>query len=329
MRVEFDQAGNDCGALRQAQGADEGRAQGAEEEVVPDGFRLPMALRERKARLTERFPALFPAAVALHRMRRRAVWATSGIEWASRRQADDLPVRVKQHKSLLLRTLGQSEMWMQHNKVTNLRLAVERMDGLIIEPGQEFSFCRTVGKSSRRKGYLDGMTLDNGEAKPGVGGGICQLANLLHWMVLHTPLVVTERSEHSFDPFPDAGRVLPWGVGCTIYYNYVDFRFRNETPATYQLRLAVEDDHLTGEIRSDRSQTHSYKVFAVHEQFVPYRGQWYRMNEIWRNVIDRSSGDHIRRELIKKNCAMVKYLPPGVDDATRRRAGLGEAEVVQ
>jgi VanW like protein len=68
----------------------------------------------------------------------------------------------------------------------------------------------------RRKGYVDGMLLDNGEATAGVGGGICQLANLLHWMVLHSPLVITERSEHSFDPFPDNGRVLPWGVGCTI-----------------------------------------------------------------------------------------------------------------
>jgi hypothetical protein len=193
------------------------------------------------------------------------------------------------------------------------------------------SFFDKLNDWARQEGAagLGYIIFDNGEAKAGVGGGICQLANLLHWMVLHTPLVVTERSEHSFDPFPDDGRVLPWGVGCTIYYNYVDFRFRNEGPATYQLRVSVGDHHLCGEIRSDRPQPHAYKVFAVDEEFVPYRGQWYRMNEIWRNVIDRRTGDQVRKELIKKNCALVKYLPPGVAGTTRRPAGLGEAEVVQ
>ncbi|MFJ8513275.1 VanW family protein [Lysinibacillus xylanilyticus] len=51
------------------------------------------------------------------------------------------------------------------------------------------------------------------KVKTGVGGGICQLANLLYWMALHTPLIVTERHHHSFDPFPDSGRTLPFGSG--------------------------------------------------------------------------------------------------------------------
>src|SRR5690606_16094322 len=130
--------------------------------------------------------------------------------------------RVKRHRSPLLRRLGDSEMWLQHNKVTNLRIAAERVHGLVLGPGQEFSFWRTVGEATRRKGYLEGMRLHRGEVRSGIGGGICQLANLLHWMVLHTPMVVTERSEHAFDPFPDNGRVVPWGVGCAVAYNYVD-----------------------------------------------------------------------------------------------------------
>ncbi len=44
-------------------------------------------------------------------------------------------------------------------------------------------------------------------------GGICQLSNLIHWMVLHSPLQVVERANHSFDPFPDEGRVLPLVLG--------------------------------------------------------------------------------------------------------------------
>jgi len=270
---------------------------------------LPPEVRDRHTRLTERVPALYPVAVELLRLRRHWQWQRSGIDWATHRETDDLAVRVKQHKSLLLRTLGDSEMWMQHNKVRNLQLATARVDGILLRPGEEFSFCRLVGRASRRKGYLDGMLLDNGEAKAGPGGGICQLANLLHWMVLHSPLTVTERSEHSFDPFPDNARVLPWGVGCAVYYNYVDLRFRNDTDATFQLRTRVGDRYLEGELRADRTVPYSYSVYATDEDFVRRGDDWFRRNEIWRDVIDRRSGNRVRSELIKKNCALVKYVP--------------------
>lgn len=278
------------------------------------GVDLPPALRDRRRRLTERVPALYPVAVELLRLRRHWQWQRSGLDWATVQVGDDLPIRVKQHKSLLLRSLGDSEMWMQHNKVRNLQLATARIDGILLRPGQEFSFCRLVGRASRRRGYLDGMLLDNGAAKAGPGGGICQLANLLHWMVLHTPLTVTERSEHSFDPFPDNGRVLPWGVGCAVYYNYVDLRFRNDTDTTFQIRTQVGDRYLEGEIRTDQPVPHSYSVYAKDERFVRRGDDWYRRNEIWRDVIDRRTGNRIRSELIKKNCALVKYVPEGVNE---------------
>ncbi|HEY5821092.1 MAG TPA: VanW family protein [Propionibacteriaceae bacterium] len=270
---------------------------------------LPPALRARRRRLTERVPALYPVAVEAHRLRRRLQWARSSTAWAQTRSVEDLAVRAYRHKSILLRQLGDSEMWMQHNKVQNLRLAAAALDGVLIRPGEEFSFCRLVGRTSKRKGYVDGMLLDNGEAAAGVGGGICQMANLLHWMVLHTPLVVTDRSEHSFDPFPDNGRVLPWGVGCTIYYNYVDLRFRNDTEATLQIRVRVGEKYLEGEIRADRPLRHSYSVYAQNERFFTHDGSWFRRNEIWRDVTDRRTGRLVRSEEVKRNCALVKYVP--------------------
>ena len=270
---------------------------------------IPPALQNRRRRLTERVPALYPLAVEVLRLRGRLRWLTSGIRWATDRVGADLPVRTYQHKSILLRQLGDSEMWMQHNKVQNLRLAAARIDGLLIRPGEEFSFCRLVGKTSKRKGYLDGMLLDNGEALAGVGGGICQLANLVHWMVLHTPMTVTARSEHSYDPFPDHRRVLPWGVGCAVYYNYVDLRFRNDTDAMLQLRTRVGSKYLEGEIRSDRELPHSYSVYARDEHFFNRGDEWFRSNEIWRDVTDRRTGDTVGAELLKRNCALVKYVP--------------------
>ena len=276
----------------------------------PDGDALVLPARMTSPpRLTERHPGLYPLAVWAHRCRRRLAWLTSDSRWATSRDPAPLAVRVKQHRSLLLRELEGAEMVLQHQKVTNLRLAAARVDGLLVHPGETLSFNRVVGNCTRRKGYVEGMRLSNGAAHPGVGGGICQLANLLHWMVLHSPLTVLERSEHSFDPFPDNGRVLPWGVGCSIVYNYVDLVVRNDTDSTFQLLVGVGERYLEGELRASAPQPFSYRVSARDEQFLRHEGRFFRRNEIWRTVIDRRTGDVVGEELVKRNCALVTYEP--------------------
>jgi vancomycin resistance protein VanW len=129
-------------------------------------------------------------------------------------------------------------------------------------------------------------------------------------MFLHSPLTVVERSEHSFDPFPDKNRVLPWGVGCSIAWNYVDLVVRNDTDATFQLHTWVGELHLRGELRADRAIEHSYKVEARDEGFFRVDGRVWRRNEIWRILVDRRTGDPVGEELVKRNCAVVKYPPP-------------------
>ena len=283
---------------------------GVRELSVAEQARILPAVRRR--RWSERVRLLYPLAVRYHRAVKRLDWMTSSTPYAATHGVKDLPVRIKRHKSLLLRQLGETEMWMQHNKVANLKLACARVDGLLIRPGETFSFNKVVGNATRRKGYLKGMRLSNGQAKPGIGGGICQLANLLHWMVLHSPLTVTQRSTHSFDPFPDNGRVLPWGVGCSIVYNYVDLQFRNDTDQTFQLRVGVGDRYLEGEILADVPAASSYRVFAKDERFLRVGAEYFRRNEIWRTVIDRRTGTAVRDELVRENVALVKYLPVDV-----------------
>jgi vancomycin resistance protein VanW len=240
----------------------------AEISAAELGRRLPR-LGER--RLSERVPALYPLAVRYHRVRRRVQWMRSDTEFTRSRMDDDLPVRVKRHRSLLMRQLSETEPWMQRNNVINLKLACAQVDGLLIRPGETFSFNQVVGNATRRKGYVRGMRLSNGKARPGIGGGTCRLANLLHWMVLHSPLTVTECSADSFDLFPDTGRVLPWGVGCSIVYNYVDLQVRNDTDRTFQLHLCVGDRYLEGEILADAPTESSYRVFARGEHFLRAR----------------------------------------------------------
>ena len=278
----------------------------------PAGF-VPPARVSAPPRLSQRYPAIYPVAVWLHRLHRRWSWIRSDAHWSRTREARPLAHRVKLHSSLLMRELSEDEMHLQRNKVVNLGLAAGRVDAILIRPGETFSFNRVVGNCTPRKGYVEGMRLSNGEARSGVGGGICQLANLLHWMFLHSALTIVERSEHSFDPFPDKGRVLPWGVGCSIVYNYVDLVVRNDTDTTYQVLVSVGERHLDGELRADAPSSLSYKVFARDEAFIKSGTDVFRRNEIWRTVIDKRSGRPLREELVKRNCALVKYHPTEVD----------------
>lgn len=162
-------------------------------------------------------PALAPVAVALKRLQRRGENWRGRRLFAQHRQELPLPFRVKKHQSVLMRKLGDVDMQLQINKVQNLKLAIAHLNGILVPPGAAFSFYQLVGKPTAEKGYLPGVQLIQGKAVAGIGGGLCQLANLIHWLVLHSPLTVTERHHHSFDPFPDEGRVLPFGSGATVF----------------------------------------------------------------------------------------------------------------
>ncbi|MFZ2503582.1 MAG: VanW family protein [Nocardioides sp.] len=277
-------------------------------QAAAEGFRVPQRLTA-PPRLVERYPGLYPLAVRLLIARRWLTWILGRHRWAQAGDPEATPQVIRRHSSLLMRELGAEEMVWQHNKVVNLRLAAARVDGVVIRPGETFSFNRTVGNCTRRKGYIEGMRLSNGSAIAGVGGGICQLANLIHWMVLHTDLTVVERSEHSFDPFPDKGRVLPWGVGCSIAYNYVDLVVRNDTDRTYRLQTWVDERHLRGVLWADSPLPVRYRVQARDERFLRHQGRVFRQNQIWRTATCKRTGNRVEETLVKENCALVKYSP--------------------
>ena len=246
----------------------------------------------------------------LRRAKRMIEWNFGGKVFAKNRNTIDvLKYRVKKHQSLLIRKLGDSDMQLQYNKITNLKLAAKEISGIIIKPGETFSFCKLVGLPTEKKGYLMGMELSFGKARPGIGGGICQIANLLNWLVLHSPLTIVEKSQHSFDPFPDEGRVLPFGSGAAIFYNYIDYQFTNNTDKTFQINIWFTETNIEGELRCNEELEHSYHIFEKNHQFLKIENEFYRQNEIWRNVISKKTGNIVSTELMVKNFARVTYIP--------------------
>lgn len=242
-------------------------------------------------------------------LRRRLLWMTMGRRFARPDTTVEIAHSVIKHRSFLLRPLKDVEMYLQHNKITNLRLAIGRVTGVVIRPGQTFSIWRLVGRPTATKGYLEGLVLSNGRIEKGVGGGLCQLGNLLYWMALHSPLTVTERWRHGFDVFPDINRKIPFACGATLAYNYIDLQFRNDTADTFQIDLWLDAEYLNGEIRSDRIPDQTYEVFETDHliKMQPWGG-YTRHNRIWRR--QTSCIDSLTREdLVAENHAIMMYNP--------------------
>ena len=219
--------------------------------------------------------------------------------FARERTMEELPVVVYRHNSLIRRRLGNVNMQLQENKATNLALAVNQIDGLMIRSGETFSVWHLIGRTTKRKGYKEGLTIAKGKPSQGIGGGMCQLSNLIHWLVLH-----------SDDLFPDFGRQIPFGTGTSISYNYIDYRFRNDTPNTYQLRLWTDDEYLCGELRAQEPLPHTFHIHAENEYFSREDGVVYRNGEVYRDTIDRTSGQRLDSQLIRTNHARVMYECP-------------------
>lgn len=213
------------------------------------------------------------------------------------------------HKTPMLRKLRDVDMALQYNKIINLRLAVEKIDGILVKPGEAFSYWRLIGKPSKRKGYVDGMVLYCGGFKAGTGGGLCQLSNLIYWMTLHTPLTVTERYRHSYDVFPDSNMTQPFGSGATCVYNYRDLQILNGTSDTFQLHVYINGDYLVGEWRTLNKPDYTYEIYErEHKINHEFWGGYTRHNMIFRRVYS-NDGIFLRDEYVTENHAIMMYEP--------------------
>ena len=242
-------------------------------------------------------------------LKRTFNWWFNSIKFARETDQNLRSNSVFRHKSMLLRPLKDVEMYLQHNKVTNLKIAIERMDKTLIKPGETFSVWRLIGRPTKMKGYKEGLILHNGKISTGIGGGLCQLGNLIYWMALHSPLTIKERWRHGYDVFPDVNRNIPFACGATLAYNYIDLQLENNTESTFQITLWIENGYLNGELYCDINLNTKYEIYETNHIF---QQQWWggytRHNKIWRRVINLN--DHnIHEELVAENNAIMMYNP--------------------
>lgn len=241
--------------------------------------------------------------------KRHINWLFGGRNFAHVNKMVNYKNSLIKHQSFLLRPLKDVEMYLQHNKVTNLRLAISHINGVVIRPGETFSIWRLVGRPTKSKGYLEGMALHNGKVTKDTGGGLCQLGNLLYWMSLHTPLTIKERWRHSYDVFPDINRTIPFACGATLSYNYIDLQLENNTDNNFQIKLWLDHEYLHGEITCDIDLKTKYEIYETDHMF---KQQWWggytRHNRIWKRITSLTN-EQVIEELVTENNAIMMYSP--------------------
>jgi vancomycin resistance protein VanW len=253
---------------------------------------------------SRRYPILLPYILGGRRLVNNA---RNYLNWNISKQRTDafFDKVIARHSSPLFRKLGESKASLQIGKVKNLRIATEALQGLVIPPGKVFSFWTSLGAPTAKRGYTNGMLISNGVVLEGVGGGLCQLSNLLYWLFLHSPVEILERRHHSRDVFPDNGRTIPFGAGATVFYNLIDLKVRNTSKYPLQLKLWLTDGQLKGQILSTSAAVNKYHLIEKNHHFVKAGESVYRYNEIWREIL--VDGQLSREEKLMTNCAQVMY----------------------
>jgi len=98
-------------------------------------------------------PRLLKLAIALKVLDRQIEQYLDKYKYAYKKDYNPFPYRIKKHKSLLLKKLGSSDMYLQYNKIDNLKIVVKSLNGIVIKPGETFSYFKILGKPTKRRGF--------------------------------------------------------------------------------------------------------------------------------------------------------------------------------
>ena len=139
------------------------------------------------------------------------------------------------------------------NRNTNLRLACESLNGLVLNPGDAFSYNDTLGERTAANGYRPAPSYAGGQTTDTIGGGICQVSSTLYYCVLSAELQVVTRKNHGFLP-----SYMPVGLDATVSWGSVDFQFKNNLD--YPVRIEATASGGTTTITIWGTETRDYEV---------------------------------------------------------------------
>lgn len=142
--------------------------------------------------------------------------------------------------------IGTGTSLFQHsieNRIYNINLAASRLNGILVAPGETFSFAKAIGDISSFTGYKQAFVIQNGRTVLGDGGGVCQVSTTLFRAALNSGLPIEERTAHAYRVSYYEQDSLP-GIDATVYVPTVDLKFRNDTSHHILIQTLVDPNEL-------------------------------------------------------------------------------------
>ncbi|BCW98047.1 MAG: hypothetical protein KatS3mg024_0874 [Armatimonadota bacterium] len=153
----------------------------------------------------------------------------------------------------------------ERDRTHNLKLAARAVDGVILKPGAEFSYNRTVGPRAKSLGFRDAPIFVNGQIEPGTGGGICQISSTLYQAALLAGMQIRQRSHHSM-----AVRYAPPGLDATVSYGVLDLKFVNPLKNAVYIKVEAEGGRARATIYGASSDRKKIRIERTVSKPVPY-----------------------------------------------------------
>jgi vancomycin resistance protein VanW len=262
---------------------------------------------EDRVALTSAHPMLLPFVLELRRAVRSLYYTLHPKFKTGKPKGPCSWSHLTEHSSPLYRKYNKKAL--DEGKIENIKIAIQGLNGIIIPPGKVFSFWKHVGRPSSKRGFKKGLVLSNGRLKEDVGGGLCQLSNLIAYMFACSECVFVERRHHSKDVFPDAGRSVPFASGATIFFNLIDLKIRNTYPFPLRINLRTTDTQLRGSLDAPVALDHFVKLEERESHFIKSAKtkKLYRCNVLNRVFYAKITKGRIKEEALWANTAEVMY----------------------
>lgn len=164
------------------------------------------------------------------------------VEVEALKQVPDLTAAQAKEKYQVIGTF-ETVATNNENRNNNINLAINALDGLVIFPGEAFSFNETTGNRTIERGYKPAGAYRNGEFVEEPGGGVCQVSSTLYNAIILSGIATTERHPHSFEP----SYVIPGEDAMVSYdgYSGPDLRFVNNTKTSIAIRAVFKNKKMT------------------------------------------------------------------------------------
>jgi len=197
------------------------------------------------------------------------------------------------------------------NRIHNITVGAARFNGVLIKPGEEFSFIKTLGPVDESTGYLPELVIKVDKTVPEFGGGMCQVSTTAFRAAMNSGLKITARTNHAYPVV----YYNPQGLDATVYIPNPDLRFINDTPNYILIQTRIEGTQLFFDFygTSDGRQT------KIDGPFVTEKNPDGSMKAVVTQEVYGASGNLIRKDVFKSNYdSPDKYPHPGQEQLTQK-----------